>query len=43
MVDPQLLQVEDFAHRVGLSKRTLERVCARNFGFRPGCCSAVSG
>lgn len=35
MVDPQLLQVEEFAHRVGLSKRTLERVCARNFGFPP--------
>lgn len=35
MIDPHLLQVDDFARRSGLSKRTLERVCARNFGFSP--------
>ncbi|MBX7501126.1 AraC family transcriptional regulator [Qipengyuania sp. YG27] len=35
MVDPRLLQVEDFARKCGLSKRTLERVCARHFGFSP--------
>ncbi|MEX0343069.1 MAG: helix-turn-helix domain-containing protein [Erythrobacter sp.] len=35
MVDPRLLQVDDFARRCGLSKRTLERVCARHFGFSP--------
>jgi AraC-like DNA-binding protein len=35
MVDPRLLQVEEFARRSGLSKRTLERVCARHFGFAP--------
>ena len=35
MVDPLLLQVEDFAQRCNMSKRTLERVCARHFGFSP--------
>lgn len=35
MVDPGLLQVEEFARKCGLSKRTLERVCARHFGFSP--------
>ena len=35
MVDPRLVHVEDFARRCGLSKRTLERVCARHFGFSP--------
>ncbi len=35
MVDPRLLQVEEFAEKSGLSKRTLERICARHFGFSP--------
>ena len=35
MVDPQLLLVEEFARRSGMSKRTLERICARHFGFSP--------
>lgn len=35
MVDPLLLQVDDFAQRCSMSKRTLERVCARHFGFSP--------
>lgn len=35
MVDPRLLHVADFATRCGVSKRTLERVCARHFGFSP--------
>lgn len=35
MVDPYLLQVEEFAERVGYSKRTLERLCNRHFGFSP--------
>ena len=35
MVDPRLLQVEEFASRCGMSKRTLERLCSRHFGFPP--------
>ena len=35
MVDPHLIQVEEFARRCGLSKRTLERICLRHFGFPP--------
>ena len=35
LADPYLIQVEDFATRVGMSKRTLERVCNRHFGFSP--------
>ena len=35
MVDPLVVQVEDFAHKCGLSKRTLERICLRHFGFPP--------
>ena len=35
MVDPYLLQVEEFAERTGFSKRTLERLCNRHFGFSP--------
>ena len=35
MVDPLLLQVDEFARRCGLSKRTLERLCAKHFGFSP--------
>ncbi|QKG72687.1 AraC family transcriptional regulator [Erythrobacter mangrovi] len=35
MVDPCLVQVEEFAARVGFSKRTLERLCNRHFGFSP--------
>lgn len=35
LVDPQLIEVTHFARDCGLSKRTLERVCARHFGFSP--------
>lgn len=35
LIDPALTHVEDFADRCGLSKRTLERACARHFGFSP--------
>ncbi|MFA6218908.1 MAG: helix-turn-helix domain-containing protein [Erythrobacter sp.] len=35
LVDPYLVQVEEFAARVGFSKRTLERLCNRHFGFPP--------
>lgn len=35
MFDPYLLHVEDFAARTGFSKRTLERLCHRHFGFSP--------
>ncbi|WP_198005874.1 helix-turn-helix domain-containing protein [Erythrobacter sp. SD-21] len=35
MIDPYLLEVTTLADRVGLTKRTLERVCARHFGFPP--------
>ncbi|MBX7482372.1 helix-turn-helix domain-containing protein [Qipengyuania sp. 6D47A] len=35
MVDPHLMLVGEFAYRCGLSKRTLERVCLRHFGFPP--------
>lgn len=35
MVDPFLLQVDEFAERAGFSKRTLERLCNRHFGFAP--------
>lgn len=35
MVDPQLVQVEEFARRASFSKRTLERLCNRHFGFPP--------
>ena len=35
MADPYLTHVEDFAGRLGLSKRTLERLCKRHFGFSP--------
>lgn len=35
MVDPYLVQVEDFAEGTGFSKRTLERLCNRHFGFSP--------
>ena len=35
MVDPHLIQVDEFAERCGLSKRTLERTCLRHFGFPP--------
>ncbi len=43
MLDPHLLHVEDFAARVGVSKRTLERLCNRHFGFPPGSCCAANG
>ncbi len=35
LVDPYIVQVEELARRSGLSKRTLERVCAKHFGFAP--------
>ncbi len=35
LVDPQLVQVGDFAERSGLTKRTLERICLKHFGFTP--------
>ena len=35
MADPYLTHVDDFAGRLGLSKRTLERLCKRHFGFSP--------
>ncbi len=35
MTDPRLLHVDEFAQRSGMSKRTLERLCARHFGFSP--------
>lgn len=35
LIDPALMDVEEFADRCGLSKRTLERACARHFGFSP--------
>jgi len=35
MVDPYLIEVGALAERVGLTKRTLERVCDRHFGFPP--------
>ncbi|MEZ5681167.1 MAG: helix-turn-helix domain-containing protein [Erythrobacter sp.] len=35
MVDPYLIQVDEFADRTGFSKRTLERLCNRHFGFSP--------
>lgn len=35
LVDPQVLQVGELAERSGLTKRTLERVCLRHFGFSP--------
>lgn len=35
MVDPYIVQVEELAQRCGLSKRTLERICGRHFGFPP--------
>lgn len=35
MIDPYLVQVSDFALRAGFSKRTLERLCNRHFGFSP--------
>ena len=35
MADPYLTHVEDFADRLNLSKRTLERLCKRHCGFSP--------
>lgn len=35
MVDPYLIEVGVLAERAGLTKRTLERVCHRHFGFPP--------
>lgn len=33
--DPTVADVETLAERVGVSRRTLERICARYFGFAP--------
>ena len=35
MFDPYLTQVADFADNAGMTKRTLERVCLKHFGFLP--------
>lgn len=35
MIDPYLLEVTEFAERAGMSIRTLERICAKHFGFAP--------
>ena len=35
MIDPYLTEVSVFAERAGMSVRTLERLCARYFGFPP--------
>lgn len=35
MIDPDLTQVTDFAERTGMTKRTLERLSLRHFGFSP--------
>ena len=35
MVDPYLVQVSEFAERLGMATRTLERVCCKHFGFTP--------
>lgn len=35
MADPYLIEVPELADRVGMTVRTLERMCARYFGFPP--------
>ncbi|MBX7458872.1 helix-turn-helix domain-containing protein [Qipengyuania sp. 1NDH17] len=35
MVDPYLIEVGTLAERVGITTRTLERLCRRHFGFPP--------
>ncbi|MBS0255999.1 MAG: AraC family transcriptional regulator [Proteobacteria bacterium] len=35
LVDPRVASVSAFAEAAGLGQRTLERVCARSFGFAP--------
>lgn len=35
MIDPDLTQVTEFAERTGMTKRTLERLSLRHFGFSP--------
>ena len=35
MVDPYLMEVGALAERVGITTRTLERLCKRHFGFPP--------
>ncbi len=35
MIDPYLLEVSTLAERVGITTRTLERLCRRHFGFPP--------
>ena len=35
LIDPDVTNVVDLAERSGLGQRTLERLCARSFGFAP--------
>ncbi len=35
LLDPEVSDVVTLAERVGVQRRTLERLCARNFGFSP--------
>ena len=35
VIDPHVIEASALADRVGLTKRTLERVCDRHFGFPP--------
>lgn len=35
MIDPHLQLITDFARRAGMTKRTLERLCLKHFGFSP--------
>ena len=35
MVDPYLVNIEDFADAAKMHKRTLERLCRKHFGFSP--------
>jgi len=35
LVDPEVASVADFSDHSGLGRRTLERLCHRNFGFSP--------
>ena len=33
--DPDIASVDELAERIGVNRRTLERLCARSFGFSP--------
>lgn len=35
LIDPQLVSVTELSERVGVSQRTIERLCYRHFGFSP--------